>query len=181
MDGIPKRSEVALVVIDVQEKFRPAIFEFDRVLDNCSKLIKAFKVFKLPIIRTEQYSKGLGCTVPELQKLMDGNAIEKMEFSCFDNAEFKHKVNGSHMRGLVICGIEAHVCVLKTALDALKEGLEVYLVADAISSRKESDYKTAIDRVAQSGAYKVSTEMIIFQLMEKAGTDEFKEIQKIVK
>lgn len=181
MDGIPNRKETALIVVDVQEKFRPVIFEFDRVVENSSKLIRAFHAFKVPIIHTEQYSKGLGVTVPELAALLREKPVEKAEFSCFRNETFRKHVKGLGVKSLVICGIEAHVCVLQTALDAIREGYEVYIVKDAISSRKKSDWKTAMDRAAQSGAYSVSTEMIIFQLMEKAGDGEFKEIQKIVK
>ncbi len=181
MEGIPERGELALLVIDVQEKFRPAISGFESMVGNISKLVRAFRVFGVSVIRTEQYSKGLGPTVPELAGLFDEEPVEKSEFSCFDNQEFKQKLKHSHVRGLVICGIEAHVCVLRTALDAIAKGYEVYLVEDAVSSRKESDRKTAIARAAQSGAYRTSTEAIIFQLMEKAGTEEFGEIRKIVK
>ncbi len=180
MDGIPKRGEIALVVIDVQEKFRPAIFEMSRVIDNCSKLIKAFRIFGMPVIITEQYPQGLGPTVPELAQLVDITPIQKNEFSCFDCARFTDALP-SHIRGLVICGIEAHVCILQTVLDAIHKGYEVYMVEDAISSRKENDWRAAAVRAGQSGAYRVSTEMIIFQLMGRAGTDEFKEIQELIR
>lgn len=181
MDGIPNGSNIALVVIDVQEKFSPAIFEFSRVVDNCSKLIRAFQVFKRPILHTEQYPNGLGKTVPELAKLLSGKPIEKTEFSCMRNPEFKKKIEELDVHEIVICGIESHVCVLQTALDAMMLGYEVYLVSDAVSSRKESDWKAGIKRAKQSGAWRVSTEMIIFQMMEKAGTEEFKKIQEIIK
>ena len=181
MDGIPKRGEAALVVIDVQEKFRPVIYDVQTVVSNIEKLIKAFKVFKIPVFVTEQYPEGLGATFPEIKSLIDSEPTSKLEFSCFNCSDFKQKLQDSGMRALIISGIEAHVCVLQTALDAIAEGYEVYLVEDAVSSRKESDKNTAIARAAQSGIYRVSTEMIIFQLMEKAGTEDFKEIQKIVK
>jgi len=181
MDGIPNRKEIALVVIDVQDAFRTVIFEMGRVAENCSKLVAAFKFLKVPIIHTEQYPQGLGLTIPELKILFEEKAIEKMEFSCFKNKAFKEKLKALGVKGLVICGIEAHVCVLQTALDGIKEGYQVYLVEDAVSSRKQSDWKTAVERAEQSGIYRVSTEMIIFQLMDKAGTDEFKEVQKIIK
>jgi nicotinamidase-related amidase len=181
MDGIPKRDKIGLLVIDMQEKFRPAIADFDDIAENISKLVKSFRVFNLPIIHTQQYTKGLGPTVQGLGKLLDENPIEKNEFSCFKNREFSEKLKKNDIRQLVVCGIESHVCVLQTALDAIAEGIEVFLVEDAISSRKEPDKKIAIERMAQSGVYRVSTEMIIFQLMEKAGTDEFKEIQKIIR
>jgi len=181
MDGIPKKGDIALIVVDVQEKFRPAIFEFPRVIENCSKLVEAFKALKMPILHTEQYPKGLGKTVSELDKLFKEKPLEKTEFSCFGNAVFRKRLEDLDMHELVICGIEAHVCVLQTALDAIRLGYEVFLVEDAISSRKKTDWKTAVKRAQQSGAYRASTEMVIFQLLEKAGTEEFKEIQKIVK
>ncbi len=181
MDGIPTRKDTVLVVIDVQDAFRTAIFEMGRVAENCSKLVKAFKIFNVPLIHTEQYPQGLGLTIPELKVLFEEKPIEKMEFSCFKNKAFKERLKSISVKKLVICGLEAHVCVLQTALDGIKEGYEVYLVEDATSSRKQSDWKTAAERAQQSGVYRVSTEMIIFQLMDRAGTEEFKEIQEIIR
>jgi nicotinamidase-related amidase len=181
MDGIPNRKEVALVVVDVQDSFLPVIFEMGRVSENCAKLVKAFKVLGVPILHTEQYPQGLGLTIPDLAVLFEDKPIEKIEFSCLRNKKFKEKLTTLKVKALVICGIEAHVCVLQTALDALKAGYEVYVVEDAVSSRKKTDWNTAVERLRQGGAHIVSAEMMIFQLMEKAGTDEFKEIQKIVK
>jgi len=184
MDGIPNRKSTALVVIDVQDSFMPVIFEMGRVTDSCSKLVKAFKILKMPLVFTEQYPQGLGQTIPDLAVLMEDKAVEKTEFSCFRNKVFKEKLDKLKKAGvkqLVLCGIEAHVCVLQTALDAISEGFEVFVVEDAVSSRKRTDWQTAMDRLQQSGAYRVSTEMILFQLMEKAGTEEFKQVQEIIK
>jgi nicotinamidase-related amidase len=175
-----KRKGLALLVIDVQEKFRPAIQDFDKIVENISKLVEAFKVYGIPIIHTEQYPQGLGPTVKELDGI-PSDPIEKLEFSCLKNKEFTKAIKDSHIRGLVVCGIEAHVCVIQTVLDALDAGLDVYLVEDAISSRKKDDKKIAIARAGREGAKHTSTEMIIFQLIDKAGTDEFKRIQKIVR
>jgi len=181
MDGFPKSDEVALLVIDVQEKFRSVIFEMDRVTRNCSHLIKSCKALDVPVIHTEQYPKGLGPTIPELAQWLDDSPSEKLEFSCFRNEAFLDRLKGISVKGLVVCGIEAHVCVLQTVLDAVRKGYEVYLVEDAVSSRKESDWTNALVRAGQSGVFRVSTEMIIFQLLEKSGTAKFKEVQKIIK
>jgi nicotinamidase-related amidase len=181
MDGIPNRGKIGLLVIDMQEKFKPVIPGIEDITDNISKLIKGFSVYGLPIMFTEQYPKGLGSTFPKIKEMLEEKPIEKMEFSCFKNKEFKEKIRSMGIDQLLICGIEAHVCVLQTALDAIAEGFEVFLVEDAVSSRKEMDKKTAVERAAQSGVYRVSTEMIIFQLMERAGSEEFKEIQEIIK
>ena len=184
MDGIPDRKSIALVVIDVQDRFMPVIFEMCRVADACSKLVKSLKILKIPVVFTEQYPQGLGQTIPDLAVLMEDKPLEKIEFSCFKNKAFKEqmtKLKKSGVKQLVLCGIEAHVCVLQTALDAIDEGFGVYVAEDATSSRKRTDWQTAMDRLQQSGAYRVSTEMIIFQLMEKAGTEEFKQVQAIIK
>lgn len=181
MDGMPERGNVALVVIDVQEKFKASVHQMGRVMENASKLIRAFKVFGLPAVHTEQYPKGLGNTVPEVAKELEGKPVTKMEFSCMRNSDFMERLKSLGVRQLALCGLEAHVCVLKTALDAMREGYEVYLVEDATSSRRETDWKAAIARAGQAGAYIVSSEMLIFQLMERAGTEEFKKVQEIVK
>lgn len=181
MNGVPEPHDIALIVVDVQERFRPVIFEFDRVVANCSKLIRGFNVLGLPIVPTEQYPKGLGFTIPEISGLLKDKPLEKMEFSCMKNADFAEKVKSLNVRALALCGIEAHVCVLQTCLDAIQGGWEVYFVEDAISSRRDSDWRTAAARVSQSGIWRVSTEMLLFQLMDKAGGEEFKEIQRIVK
>jgi nicotinamidase-related amidase len=181
MNGIPEKDNILLLVIDVQEGFRPAIFEFDRVIGNCSKLIRSFETMGLPMMHTEQYPKGLGSTVFELNMFFKDKPLEKTEFSCFRNEAFKESIKKLGKKQLAVCGIEAHVCILQTALDGIAEGYEVFLVEDAISSRKGSDKKIATERMAQSGVYRVSSEMLIFQLLNNAGTSEFKEIQKIVK
>jgi nicotinamidase-related amidase len=180
--GIPERRKTTLVVVDIQEKFMPVIFEIDRVVENTKKLVRAFQAMKIPVIFTQQYTKGLGPTAEEIAQLFgDEKPIEKIEFSCMENKEFLKRMKGFGVKDLVICGIEAHVCILQTALDAIKQGFRVYIVQDATSSRNKSDWKTAMRRARQSGAFIVSTEMIIFQLLRKAGTQEFKEIQRIVK
>jgi len=179
--GIPDRKSTALVAIDVQDAFLPVIFEMGRVSENCAKLVKAFKVYGLPVLHTEQYPQGLGQTIPDLTVLFGDEPVEKIEFSCMRNKAFKAALSKTKAKSLVLCGIEAHVCVLQTALDALAAGYEVYVVEDAISSRKKTDWETAVKRLHQAGAHSVSTEMIIFQMMEKAGTEEFKQIRAIVK
>lgn len=180
--GIPERGKTALVVVDLQEKFVPAIFEIDRVVENTKKLVRAFQAMKIPVIFTQQYTKGLGQTVEEIAQLFgDDKPIEKTEFSCMENEGFLKRVKELGAKDLVLCGIEAHVCILQTALDAIRQGFRVHIVQDATSSRKKSDWRTAMQRASQSGAFIASTEMIIFQLLKRAGTDEFKEVQGIIK
>lgn len=171
-----------LLVIDVQEKFRPVIFKWKNLIGNITKLIISFQVLKIPILLTEQYPKGLGKTVSEINNIMiQLNPIEKREFNCFNNKTFIKELKKSKKKNLIICGIESHVCVLQTVLSALAAGFNVHLVADAVSSRKQPDYDIAIKRMVHEGAKLVSAEMVIFQLTKTSSSKEFKKIIKIVK
>ena len=175
-------SNSLLLVVDIQEKFRKVISDFDEVTSNSVKLIKSFNILKIPIIVTEQYPKGLGETVAELKELLKEHGyIEKVSFDCFGNEEFINLLEKKGKKNIILCGIEAHVCVTQTVLTSLEKGYNVYLIADALSSRKRSDYNIAIKRMLQEGAKLASTEMIIFQMMRDSKNENFKEISKIIK
>jgi nicotinamidase-related amidase len=127
--SLPSRGSVALVVVDVQEKFAPAIFEWERVLENTVRIIKGFRALSLPIVVTEQYPKGLGKTVPEVAAALEGIApIEKTSFDCFGERKFVEALKKTGARDVVLCGIESHVCILQTALSAQKAGYRVHLL-----------------------------------------------------
>ena len=172
-----ENQETSLLIIDPQERLISHMFNKEILIDNIKKLIKSFNILKVPVILTEQYPKGLGTTIKEIKdELKENKYLEKLCFDCFGEKEFEIKT-----KNIVICGIEAHVCVFQTALSALKKGFNVFIVADAISSRKESDYKIALRRMEQENIKLATTEMITFQILKKAGTEELKEIQKIIK
>lgn len=175
--GIPDRKGTAFVMIDIQEKFVPVIHDMQTVIRNAGILVSSSGILGIPLIATEQYPKGLGKSVIDLPV----EPVEKTSFSCFDSDEFTKKLGKLKARSLVLFGIEAHVCVLKTALDALKNKYEVHVVADATSSRTIGNKNAAIERMRQSGVFVVSTEMILFQLLEKAGTEEFRKISGLIK
>lgn len=177
--GLLKRTETALLIIDLQEKLMPAIYNRTEIFSNVNKLIAGAEILSVPIIITEQYSKGLGHTCSEVQLPNNPLIIEKMCFSSMLSNEVVNKLQ--EVKSLIIAGVEAHVCVLKTALDALSQGFEVHIVADAVSSRKAFDKETALERLRQVGSYIVTTEMILFQLMDFAGTEEFKKISRLIK
>ncbi len=179
--GIIQRKKTAFVLIDIQEKFRPAIHRLDEVISNAKILVRSSQILDIPLIVTEQYPKGLGKTVGEIEIPANVPLIEKLHFSCFGNNEFAEKVKKLGVSSLVLFGIETHVCLLKTALDGLERGLEIYMVADAMSSRTQENKSIALERMRQSGAFIVSTEMLLFQLLEYSGTDEFKAISKLIK
>jgi len=171
----------ALVVIDMQEKLLPLIRGWREVLTNVIKLVKTAKVLEIPIVATEQYPKGLGRTVPELVELLGVRPLEKTTFSCFGAKGFEEKLRELRADALIVTGIEAHICVTQTVLDALDRGFKVYVPADATGSRRELDWLIALDRMRAHGADVATTEMVMFELIHDAARPEFKEILKLVK
>ena len=175
------RDDTALVVIDLQEKFLPVIHNIKEVISNAEKVIKIFKILKMPIMITEQYPKGLGKTVESISNLIETEPIEKISFSCFGEERFLESIGRYNMKNLVLVGIESHVCVSNTAIDAIKRGYVPYVVVDATSSRKKIDYEISLKRMVQEDIYLTTTEILPFQILKKAGTPEFREISKIIK
>lgn len=172
-----------LVVIDVQEKLAPAMDPdlYNQLLLNTNLLIEGFKSLDLPIIATEQYSKGLGHTVANLSGATDQNCVEKMAFSCCGEDTFMTALEKSGAKQILIAGMETHVCVFQTVLDLLDRGYVVHLVRDAVSSRFKSDYDNALSTAAKAGAVITTTETALFQLVKVAGTDGFKAVSKLVR
>ena len=177
-----KPGTTALLVIDIQERILPVINNYQRVVDNTLKLIKGFKVLGLPIFYTEQYPKGLGHTVQSIaDELSDIKPIDKMTFSCSGEGNLLNELRTKNLLQVVVCGIEAHVCVQQTVLDLVENGFQVNLAADAVSSRKELDYNISLDRMKSHNAEITTTESILFELLNVCGTPEFKQVSKIVK
>ncbi len=177
-----KPEKSALLIIDIQEKILPVINNHQRVVDNTIKLIKGFKVLGLSIYFTEQYPKGLGPTTRTiLDELGDLKPFDKMSFSCSGAGELFDEFKKKNLSQIVVCGIEAHVCVQQTVLDLIENGIQINLAADAVSSRKEIDYQTAIERMRHHGVETTTTESILFELLNVCGTPQFKEISKLVK
>jgi nicotinamidase-related amidase len=172
----PERA--ALVVIDVQEGFRKAVPSFDQVARAAAALVKGAKVVGIPIVVTEQYPKGLGHTAsPIADALPDGvQAIEKV---CFSAPE----VEGFDLAGrdqVLTCGIEAHVCVNQTTLDLLDEGVEVHVASDAVGSRFDHNKAVGLEKMERAGAVITSVETALFELVGRAGTEQFKQVQEVV-
>jgi nicotinamidase-related amidase len=176
------RARVGLVVVDVQERLLPAIFERERVLQNTVRLIQGAGVLQVPVFATEQYRKGLGATVPEVAAAIPGFApMEKLAFSACGAAGFIPALKSKKVSEAVLCGIEAHVCVTQTCLELLEKRFRLFVVADAVSSRTPENYRFGLDRMRAAGAVIVSTEMVLFELLEQAGTGEFKQVLALVK
>ena len=176
------RSECQLLIIDMQEKVLAPIPVRVQLVANCGKLIEAAKLFSVPVVITEQYPKGLGPTVSELRgRLSDITTPEKLRFSAVETLNWGMAAERSDDRfKVVVAGIEAHVCVLQTVLDLLICGYQVHIAADAIGSRGKLDWKLALKRMASSGAVITTTEAILFEWCETAGTAEFKQLSKLV-
>lgn len=170
------RDSAALVVVDVQEGFR-SYDVFAAVAASCAKLVEGARVLEVPILVTEQYPKGLGRTAPELGLPADARVVEKSVFSAA-------RAEGFTLDGrpqAILCGIEAHVCVAQTALDLLEQEVEVVLPLDACGSRFPRDYEVGLRRLESAGAIVTTVEAVLFELLERAGTPEFKAIQALVK
>jgi len=169
-----EKDRTALVVIDVQEAFRPYDI-FAEVSRNCAKLVEAARLLDVPIVVTEQYPKGLGSTVAEIG--VDGEPrIEKSVFSAVRAAGFD--LHGRDQ--VIVCGIEAHVCVSQTVHDLLARDVDVHVPADAIGSRNDIDYERALPRLERAGAVVTTIEAALLELCERAGTPEFKAVQRLI-
>lgn len=178
-----RADECMLAVIDIQEKLLPPIWEKERAVRNAQLLVRMSGVMNIPAVMTTQYAKGLGQVVPEIAALLPGvTVVDKLEFGCFGNGEFCSAVGRLAGRNtLLLCGIETHICVMQTALGALNQGLNVHVAADAVSSRTELNWKLGLERMRAAGAVLSSTEMMVYELMGKSGTAQFKEMLKHIK
>ena len=175
------RDESRLLIIDMQKKILPVINGQETVLANCLKLIEAANILDVPTTATEQYPKGLGATVSAIAERIPDRP-EKIEFSCLNCLDWNSSASDPESRfKVVVAGIESHVCVLQTVLDLLSQGFRVFVAADAVGSRKSQDREFALQRMASSGAVITTTESILFEWCERAGTPEFKEISRLVR
>lgn len=176
------RDRTALLIIDVQEKFRPVIPNFQGILEKLVLISRSAGILHIPIIVTEQYPRGLGRTVEELHHVLEGaEPIEKLSFSCFGEERFLEGLQKLGVNTLILGGIEAHVCVAQTALHAVREGYQVHVLEDAVGSRNPEHVRVALERLREAGVVISCTEMAVFELLGCAGTLEFKDIQKLIK
>lgn len=172
------RERAVLVVVDVQEGFRKALPEFERVAEATATMVSGAEAMGVPVLITEQYPKGLGGTAPEIaERLPDG--VEPLEKTVFSAAEAEGFDLGGRDQA-VVCGIETHVCVNQTVLDLLSSGAEVQVVEDAVGSRFPENKRIGLHKMERAGAVLTSVETSLFELLGRAGTDEFKTVQKLI-
>jgi nicotinamidase-related amidase len=166
-----------LLVIDVQEKLLPAIWERQRVVSNVTKLLRLARILELKTVPTTQYCRGLGPTVAEIAGLLDRRPIDKTSFGCFGDPRIAAELDGT----LLVAGIETHICVCQTVLGALEAGFPVHVAADATSSRTAANMQVGIERMRAAGAVISSTEMAIYELLGRSDRDEFRRMLPYLK
>lgn len=176
-----KNNTVGLIV-DIQERLFPHIADHEQLAKNVAILIQGLKALEVPVMVTEQYVKGLGATIPQVEEFIKDEAhIEKMAFSCCDEPRFSESLELTSKRYVIIAGIEAHICVLQTAIDLKERGYTPVVIEDCVGSRNPANKANAIARLRQEGAIVSCYESILFELCRYAGTDSFKTISKLVK
>jgi nicotinamidase-related amidase len=177
-----ERDRSCLLVVDIQERLAPAMADPATVIRNAAVLMQAAGRLGVPVLVSEQYPQGLGRTVPDLRPLAPVQAfVSKIDFSCAADPALSERIAQTGREQVVICGIEAHVCVLQSALGLQQQDYETFVVADAVSSRAPISRETALRRLGGNGVELVTTEMVVFEWLGKAGTPEFKELSKLIK
>ena len=182
--NIPKIENSVFVMVDMQEKLLPVMHKGEECLKRQQVLLRGAEALKLPVIISEQYPQGLGNTVQELKALFqpEWSIVSKTAFSCFGEDLFMEKLkNYPCATNLIISGIESHVCVLQTALNALNNDFQVIVVADAVTSRKPADRDTALQLMAQNGIQVMSSESLLFMLLHSASHPAFKAVSKLIR
>jgi len=172
-------SRCALVVVDIQEKLLPPIFQKEQLVRNAQLLIRLAGLLQIPAIATTQYAKGLGKIIPEISELLpDSQPIDKHMFSCFGSEQFCGAVKRlpGNRNTILLCGMETHICVMQTALGALQDGYLVHVASDAVGSRTEWNWKIGLERMQTAGAVISSTETAMYELMRSSNSTAFKEI-----
>jgi len=177
------RNDTLLVVIDVQERMMPAISGGDEVTAQISRLAAGCRQLEVPILVTEQYTRGLGPTVEPVQQALGEwyNPLEKIAFSACKEVSFMNRLETAGRQEIILCGVETHICVYQTAMDLRELGYSVHMVVDAVGSRSPHNTKLALKKVSRHGIEHTSVEMFLFELMERADIREFKAVQSIVK
>lgn len=173
------KNDSILLLIDVQEKLTPFILNQDKIISRCEWLLKLAAKMKVPVLTSEQYPQGLGSTVEPLNKYCSSvNCIEKVHFSCMQEPKYVHRLSEFKKNQLILMGIEAHVCVMQTALEMKTAGFDVFVVVDAVGSRSELDLKYGLKRMKQDGIHLITTEMVFFEWLRHSAVPDFKELSK---
>ncbi|HVR84714.1 MAG TPA: isochorismatase family protein [Planctomycetota bacterium] len=177
-----RRDQAVLVLVDVQERLHAEMRRRDEVGVQLVKLAEAARILQVPVLVTEHAAKAFGPTIEPVRAALESVApLAKMVFSCFGSEGFRSKLESLGRKQVVLAGYETHVCVCQTALDARAAGYQVHLVRDASASRTDVDYGVGVEKMAGAGVVPATAETVIFELLEKAGTEEFRALLPIIK
>lgn len=176
------KENTTIIVVDIQDKLADLMRDKDQVIRNVSKLMQVSRILNIPVVVTEQYPQGLGKTVPEVRKLMrTAEPIEKISFSCGGSEDFLTALEAMDRPNIILTGMETHICVLQTAIDLVNKGYVVGIVQDAVCSYRDNDMEIAMRRMEREGIFQLTTEMIIYEWLKMAGTEEFKALLPVLK
>ena len=177
------QQNAALIVVDIQEDFRPIIADFDKIAERAATMVSGCQILGLPVFVTEQYPKGLGNTAAKIRDVFDDNTrvFEKTSFSSCGAEAFVAELTNMGIKQVIICGLETHICVSQTAHDLLDRGFQVHVLCDCVTSRFEYNRLAGLAKMQRSGVIESSIEMALFELMSDAKHEKFKEIQALIK
>jgi nicotinamidase-related amidase len=171
-----------VVLLDVQEKLMPVMGRQEKVTENILRLLHLSKLYNLSFVLTEQYPKWLGSTLPEIKEVLSSyDPIEKLHFNCCDVDTFNSRLESEDLTNIILMGVESHICIFMTCISLLKKGYKIHVPQDAVDSRTDENWRVGLELMREAGALITSTETIIYQILNKAGTKEFKEMLKRIK
>lgn len=174
--------ESMALLVDIQEKLVPVVKDREACVRNITLLLEGFKLLQIPFLVTQQYTRGLGMTIPEVKDRVDNfQYLEKISFSCYEDSRIKEEIDKLQKKNIILCGAEAHICVQQTAIDLRAAGYNVIAVTNCIGSRKTEDKEAALKRYEYEGIIAATYESILFELTRKAGSDTFKAISALIK
>ena len=176
------KEDTGVVIVDVQARLMAVMGHKESVIGNIIRLIHLSRLYSLPVVLTEQYPKWLGHTLPEITEALPAyDPIEKLEFNCCDVGPFNDLLESEGLKKIILTGVESHICIFQTCVTLLERGYEVHVPRDAVDSRTDENRHAGLDLMREAGAVVTSTETVIFQILKRAGTREFKEMLKIIK
>jgi nicotinamidase-related amidase len=179
MSGLLRASDSLLLIVDVQERLAPHVHEHQRVIENCEWLIGVAEVVGVPVLATEHHPQGIGRTVTRLRQRLPADAILRKEhFSCVSEPSCGSRIEDAGRRQIVVVGMEAHVCVMQSAIELQESGISVFLVADAVSSRAPENAACAVDRMRRHGVEIVTREMVLFEWAHRSATEQFRQLHR---
>ena len=177
-----EKENTGFLIVDVQEKLMQVMGQKQRIIENINKLLLLSKLYELPFILTEQYPKWLGSTLPEIKESLPScEPVSKLHFNCCDVEAFNERLNSVNIKTIILAGVESHICIFQTCVSLLDKGYQVHIPQDAVGSRTDENWHVGLELSKKAGAIITSTESVIYQILKKAGTKEFKQMLKVMK